>query len=73
MGGNVGHSQVALGTELRFELVEEVQVDVHLLVGRAIKWTYRLRGSSAFRHGGIGEGDQRGVDVILIQLCAAGR
>ena len=56
VGDHVGlRERPALGAEARAEVVEEPQVDVDVLVGRAVERAHGRRGSAAAALDGVGE------------------
>ncbi len=68
MGYDIGLGEVAGGTQSPLKLLQEFQVEVYLLVSRAIKWPNRCTGLAACRLHRSAEEDQLGVDIILSQL-----
>ena len=63
VGDDVGLGEVAGGAEAAVQLVEEGEVEVDPLIGRAIKRPHRRRAEAAGRLHGVGEQHQPGLLV----------
>jgi len=65
VGDHVGLGEVARRVEAALQLLVEAEVDIHLLIGRAVERPHRRLAHAAGRAGRAGEQHQRRVDVLL--------
>ena len=68
MGRHISHGKIAFGAKIRLQLMKKVQVDIHLLVCRAIKRPHGSSGTTTFRYCLVGKGYQRRIHIALLQL-----
>jgi hypothetical protein len=64
---DVGLGEVTGGAEASFEIAES-QIDVHLLIERAIEGTHGRLGKPAIRLHGVGEEHELGVPIAFAAL-----